>query len=246
MQKAIRRKKRRRRKGSSGPGQAGPVTEERLEAEQRIQSLQRQLSLQQQISVLRWRKAQASSKIRNILASSRAQRAADTSHLGQVKSERSEHSQWVHSVVESEMQRPLQVDDDFIQNFQSQTRHNHDVASRNLDHHLHIVRKMKTNLVDKEASRRRARRYKFRRAQLGLTTSATRAIPHESASGVSERLMTERIEDLDALERHLLLMKQQQAGVDPAEALRSPASDLYLLRLPRADGGLSGSSTIVL
>ena len=120
----------------------------------RCEALERQLSIQQQISLLRWRKQQANAKMRNILSESRTMRQRDRSSTVIRQQQQHDQSQWMYSVVESEMQRPLEVDDDFIQKYTNDARKDYERLERDTRHHIDIVAKLKKELLQKEDQRK--------------------------------------------------------------------------------------------
>mgnify|MGYP007072030504 CR=1 FL=1 len=229
----------------------------------RLASLQRQLSIQQQISMLRWRKSQASAKMRTILQRSSAQRRADAEDTRRARDVAHEHSQWMYSVVESEMQRPLEVDDAFIQRYTKGARRDYENLERDTRHHIDIVTKLKKDLLQKEENRRRWVTYKEKREAYGLTPGplddgdGRAATPGGLQDGDSAldpltvlgqqkatpSNIVERLEDLDALEHHLQSVRKQWANKEPS-FLENPGTDLFLLRVPQniASGSLTGGS----
>ena len=251
--KGGRRRQRSRRAAPVGPN-GKRLSKGEIQAERhRVAALQRQLSIQQQISVLRWRKSQASAKMRNILTSSRQQRAQDKADTRRKDGLAAERSQWMYSVVESEMQRPLEVDDNFIQRYTQDARRDYERLERDTRHHIDVVTKLKKDLLQKEDNRRRWITYKAKREAHGLTPGPLddgdgRAVtPGKVEAGNSEidpltmliqqkatpSSIVERLEDLDALEKHLQGVRREWADKEP-KFLESPATDLFLLRVPQA------------
>jgi hypothetical protein len=229
----------------------------------KVAALERQLSIQQQISLLRWRKQQASAKMRNILSDSRAMRRRDTSSNTLRKRASEEHSQWMYSVVESEMQRPLEVDDDFIQKYTNDARKDYERLERDTRHHIDIVSKLKKQLLEKEDQRRRYVEYKIKREAYGLTPGplddgdgraetpgkvdggASTLDPNLTNAAAPSKIV-ERLEDLDAIEHHLHGIRRQWADKEPS-FLENPATDLFLLRVPQplaTAGGAEGGSIV--
>lgn len=230
----------------------------------KVEALERQLSIQQQISLLRWRKQQANAKMKNILSESRVMRQRDASSSVLRQQELENHSQWMHSVVESEMQRPLEVDDDFIQKYTNDARKDYERLERDTRHHIDIVAKLKKQLLEKESQRARYVDYKLKLEQYGLTrgplddgdgraeTPPVRGGVESGGSTVDPSLtstappsqIVERLEDLNAIEQHLHGIRQQWATKEPS-FLENPATDLFLLRVPQplaTKGGLGGGS----
>ena len=237
----------------------------------KVEALERQLSIQQQISLLRWRKQQANAKMKNILSESRAMRQRDASSSALREREQENHSQWMYSVVESEMQRPLEVDDDFIQKYTNDARKDYERLERDTRHHIDIVAKLKKQLLEKESQRARYVNYKLKLEQYGLTRGplddgdGRAETPVRGGGGdgggggvesggstVDPNLMStappskivERLEDLDAIEQHLHGIRGQWASKEPS-FLENPATDLFLLRVPQplaTTGGLGGGS----
>ena len=229
----------------------------------KVAALERQLSIQQQISLLRWRKQQANAKMRTILSDSRAMRTRDASSTSVRERQQKEHSQWMYSVVESEMQRPLEVDDDFIQKYTSDARKDYERLERDTRHHIDVVAKLKKQLLEKEDQRRRYVEYKIKREAYGLTPGplddgdgrAETPVGINSGASMLDPALTvaaapskivERLEDLDAIEHHLHGIRRQWADKEPS-FLENPATDLYLLRVPvpLATGGGAGGGSIV-
>jgi hypothetical protein len=229
----------------------------------RCEALERQLSIQQQISLLRWRKQQANAKMRNILSESRTMRQRDRSSTVIRQRQQHDQSQWMYSVVESEMQRPLEVDDEFIQKYTNDARKDYERLERDTRHHIDIVAKLKKELLQKEDQRKRYVNYKLKREQYGLTPGPLddgdgRAVTPGKLDGGSSEIdpmmastaipskIVERLEDLDAIEHHLHGIRSQWATKEPT-FLENPATDLFLLRVPQpmaTNAGTNGGSIV--
>lgn len=262
------RRPRRSRKRTQGQkvgalASSGKTQGERLAEAHRLASLERQLSIQQQISLLRWRKSQTSAKMRNILKNSQQQRHQDLKDTRRMQNQSNERSQWMYSVVESEMQRPLEVDDDFIRQYTEGARRDYENIERDTRHHIDIVTKLKKELLQKEDNRRRRVAFKAKREALGLTPGPLddgdgRAVTPGKIQNEGSALdpltlleqqkatpsdIVDRLEDLDALEHHLQNTRKQWANKEP-NFLDNPRTDLFLLRVPQniASGSLAGSS----
>ena len=222
----------------------------------RCEALERQVSIQQQISLLRWRKQQANAKIHNILSESRYMRQWDRDSSLLRQKQQNEHSQWMYSVVESEMHRPLEVDDDFIQKYTNDARSDYERLERNTRHHIDIVAKLKKQLLEKEDQRKRYVNYKIKREMYGLTPGplddgdGRAETPLDGGSSELDPMMTEettpskiveRLEDLDAIEHHLHSIRSQWARKEP-NFLENPASDLFLLRVPQPLANVGGGN----
>ena len=230
-----RRKSRRRRRGR----QRRP--REAKAEQQKQQSLERQIALQQQLCFLQWRKNQASARMRNILTESKKLRIEDEKQEEEVQ-DLEQKSSWIQSVIESEMQRPLEVDDSFIEKYRNDLNAEQERVAKDTQHHLDIVSRLKKDLIEKEHTRQRQALYKQRRSQLRMAGNSTlsstmsresglSSVP-DSSTGRSTSILAGRIEELDALEQNLRFQQKSRVRGASSPTMISPATDLYLLRMP--------------
>ena len=228
--------------GNGGRMKGSKSRKKRLSKELKIkkESEEKMLQLQQQLMFLRWRKVQTGAKMRSILADSKRFRTMDETNLtgGEVKAE--ERAQWMQEIVESEMGRPLEVDDDYIQSYITESKNSTKRLQNDTECHLRNVQRLKETTLEGENLRMRVRRYKDK---LSLARGVPRVRTPNSFVEAQERFTDAKLSKLDALERHLLSVKNQahraekaKAGLFDEPSLTS-STDLFLLRVPQSIGG---------
>ena len=208
------------------------------------ESEKKMLQLQQQLMFLRWRKCQTGAKMRKILADSKRFKNFDVSHIAENTSALEDRSSWMQEVVESEMARPLEVDDDYIQEYIRESKDSSKRLEQDTDCHLRNVQKLKHTVLSAEQIRMRNRRYKDKLANMrGIQRVRTPA----NIVNMQEMQTNAKLDKLDALEQHLLHVKRGMQKVEKAKSgllydqpSIAASSDLFLLRVPQQ---ISGSET---
>ena len=217
-------------------------TKKRFSKELKIkqESEKKMLQLQQQLMFLRWRKVQTGAKMRQILADSKRFKTLDEASMLDTRQVLEEKSQWMQEVVESEMAKPLEVDDDYIQGYIKESKNSTRRLEQDTQCHLRNVQKLKETVLRGENLRMRNRRYKDK-------LSMARGVPSVRTPShfvqQQEALTNAKLDKLDALEQHLLAVKTQvktskrtKAGLYDEPSLSS-STDLFLLRVPPNMGG---------
>ena len=199
-------------------------------------SERKMLQLQQQLMFLRWRKCQTGAKMRKILADSKRFKNMDVSQIAEQTSQLEDRSSWMQEVVESEMARPLEVDDDYIQGYIQESKMSSKRLEQDTDCHLRNVQKLKHTVLSAEQLRMRNRRYKDKLANMrGVQRVRTPA----NVVNMQEMQTNMKLEKLDALEQHLMTVKRDMQRVEKAKSgvlydqpSIAASSDLFLLRVP--------------
>ena len=204
-------------------------------------SERKMLQLQQQLMFLRWRKCQTGAKMRKILADSKRFKNMDVSQIAEQTSQLEDRSSWMQEVVESEMARPLEVDDGYIQGYIQESKMSSKRLEQDTDCHLRNVQKLKHTVLSAEQLRMRNRRYKDKLANMrGVQRVRTPA----NVVNMQEMQTNMKLEKLDALEQHLMTVKRDMQRVEKAKSgvlygqpSIAASSDLFLLRVPTVISG---------
>ena len=202
----------------------------------KYESEKKMLQLQQQLMFLRWRKCQTGAKMRKILADTKRFKNMDETQIAQNTSLLEERSSWMQEVVESEMARPLEVDDDYIQGYIQESMMSAKRLEKDTECHLTNVQKLKQTVLSGEDLRMRNRRYKDKLANM---RGIERVRTPSSYVKMQEMQTSMKLEKLDALEQHLMSVKNDMKKMENAKAgllydqpSIAASSDLFLLRVP--------------
>ena len=146
----------------------------------------------------------------------------------------------MQEIVESEMGRPLEVDDDYIQSYITESKNSTKRLQNDTECHLRNVQRLKETTLEGENLRMRVRRYKDK---LALARGIPRVKTPNCFVEAQERFTDEKLSKLDSLEKHLLSVKKQAHRAEKAKAglfgepSLSSSTDLFLLRVPQSIGG---------
>ena len=174
--------------------------------------------------------------MRKILADSKRFKNMDVSQIAEQTSQLEDRSSWMQEVVESEMARPLEVDDGYIQGYIQESKMSSKRLEQDTDCHLRNVQKLKHTVLSAEQLRMRNRRYKDKLANMrGVQRVRTPA----NVVNMQEMQTNMKLEKLDALEQHLMTVKRDMQRVEKAKSgvlygqpSIAASSDLFLLRVP--------------
>ena len=109
--------------------------------------------LETQLAHLRWRKMQNETKIRNMIESSRSMQEQDLlKELSLNKT--AQKQQWMRSVIEDELSKPLEVNEDFMHRFENDELTMRETAQNNKARHLTSVRFLQHELSKREETAR--------------------------------------------------------------------------------------------
>jgi len=102
--------------------------------------------LQTQMAHLRWRKMQNESKIRSMIVASRQMHEQEL--LKQMSRDRArEKAEWMKEIIEDELSKPLEVDENFIKKFEDDEKSFRAKSLANKRQHLKSVKKLQKELT---------------------------------------------------------------------------------------------------
>jgi hypothetical protein len=121
--------------------------------------------LEQEMKLLHWHKLANEAALKAALIRTKKLKAASNNPLAAVESRR-ERAQWMQQIIEEEQNKPLEVNEDFILNYEKREREEEERLEEEVQRHIESLQKIKQNLRNKEEVRRRTIVYREKRKAL--------------------------------------------------------------------------------
>lgn len=136
--------------------------------------------IQQEMKLLHWHKLANEAALKAALIRTRKLRTVDRSQK-RVDSPR-EVTKWIRQVALDEEMKPLQVDDEFIRQFEEQEKKKEEQLEQEVQRHVRSLKKLKENLRQKEEIRQRNTNFRQQKAELCVVESSLgrSSIPYAS------------------------------------------------------------------
>lgn len=158
------------------------------------------VELQQKLELLQWRKRHNENQIRALLVTTKNQQELDLEASGPLESRFEEQATWVQAVLEDELNRPLQVDNAFLQQVARTEESDRAFFKEKTGHNLERVKIIKQRAIELEEGRRRCRIYKEKRANF----QEGRLTLQPSISVESPAEYEDYVDGLATLEKHII------------------------------------------
>ena len=111
------------------------------------------VAIQTRLAHLRWRKAQNSSKIRSLIDSSKMMADADVLAQTALNPWEKRHAR-EQEVIAEELQKPLNVDEKFLQRYEDEVRHDNAHYRKQAKTHMRSLKRLERDIAAREAQRK--------------------------------------------------------------------------------------------
>ena len=121
--------------------------------------------LEQEMKLLHWHKLANEAALKAALIRTKKLKASSNNPMAAVESRR-ERAQWMQQIIEEEQNKPLEVNEDFIIQYEKKEREEEERLEDEVQRHIESLQKIKKNLRAKEEVRRRTMIYRDKRKAL--------------------------------------------------------------------------------
>jgi hypothetical protein len=111
------------------------------------------VAIQTRLAHLRWRKAQNSSKIRSLIDSSKMMADADVLAQTALNPWEKRHAR-EQEVIAEELQKPLNVDEKFLQRYEKEVHHDNAHYRKQAKTHMRSLKRLERDIAAREAQRK--------------------------------------------------------------------------------------------